>query len=401
MTEARRADLAYVATAAFALGALAAFGALQRRLELIGNDDLSRIWAGPRALLVGADPYDPATWAATAHALGTLPPDTPVYIYPPWVALVLVPLALLPLNVASLTWLVASVVAGITGLRFLLRVALPGRPLMHAVAAAMLLLSWVGALSLVIGQWGFLLVAALAATVGLLRRGRSAGAGSVAVALIAKPQLSILAAPALALHALWTDRRAGLRYVGVALAMSAALVALAWLAVPTWWPTWLLRVGSVQLGPDSDTVAGLLFTLFGAPGSAVAPIAIVALALPALRFHPRADSWVAVWLALSLVVAPYANSYDQILLVVPIVIASGVARRYSARRAWIVLGAGAATLILGTPVLYEVAVRRHSETFGVIVPLLVYGLILVSLWDRSAAREWSGYDPGSAHPPKV
>ena len=147
MTEARRADLAYVATAAFALGALAAFGALQRRLELIGNDDLSRIWAGPRALLTGADPYDPATWAATAHALGTLPPDTPVYIYPPWVALVLVPLALLPLNVASLTWLVASVVAGITGLRFLLRVALPGRPLMHAVAAAMLLLSWVGALS--------------------------------------------------------------------------------------------------------------------------------------------------------------------------------------------------------------------------------------------------------------
>jgi len=37
----------------------------------------------------------------------------------------------------------------------------------------------------------------------------------------------------------------------------------------------------------------------------------------------------------------------------------------------------------------------------VIVPLLVYGLIVVSLWDTRAAREWSGYDPGSAHPPKV
>ena len=400
MTEARRADLAYVATAAFALGALAAFGALQRRLELIGNDDLSRIWAGPRALLTGADPYDPATWAATAHALGTLPPDTPVYIYPPWVALVLVPLALLPLNVASLTWLVASVVAGITGLRFLLRVALPGRPLMHAVAAAMLLLSWVGALSLVIGQWGFLLVAALSATVGLLRRGRPASAGAAAVALIAKPQLFVLAAPALALHAL-RDRRVGLRYLGVAVGISVALVALAWLAVPTWWPTWLFRVGGVQLGPDSDTVAGLLFALFGPQGPSATPIVLVLLAVPALRFHPRAESWVAVWLALSLVAAPYTNSYDQIILVVPIVIASGVALRYSVRRAWIVLGAGAAALILGTPVLYEVAVRRHSETFGVIVPLLVYGLILVSLWDRSAAREWSGYDPGSAHPPKV
>ena len=157
----------------------------------------------------------------------------------------------------------------------------------------------------------------------------------------------------------------------------------------------------MQLGPDSDTVAGLLFALFGPQGPSATPIVLVLLALPALRFHPRAESWVAVWLALSLVAAPYTNSYDQIILVVPIVIASGVALRYSVRRAWIVLGTGAAALILGTPVLYEVAVRRHSETFGVIVPLLMYGLILVSLWDRSAAREWSGYDPGSAHPPKV
>ena len=129
MTPARRADLAFFASAAAALLVLVLFGALQRRLEMIGNDDLSRIWAGPRAVLIGADPYDPASWVATTRALGTLAPDTPVYIYPPWVTLVLVPLAALPLNVASMAWLVGSIAAGLAGLRLLLRASLPGRPL--------------------------------------------------------------------------------------------------------------------------------------------------------------------------------------------------------------------------------------------------------------------------------
>src|SRR5439155_27331661 len=113
-----------------------------------------------------------------------------------------------------------------------------------------------------------------------------------------------------------------------ALGMSVALVALASLVTPTWWAAWLFLVCGVQLGPDSNTVAGLLFALFGPQGPSATPIVLILLALPALRFHPRTEAWLAVWLALSLVAAPYTNSYDQIILVVPIVIASGVALRY-------------------------------------------------------------------------
>jgi hypothetical protein len=388
VTEARRADLAYFASAAVALGVLAVFGALQQRLAMIGNDDFSRIWAGPRAFLVGADPYDPATWAATAHTLGTLPPDTPVYIYPPWVVLALIPLGALPLNVASIAFLLGSVAAAVVGLRALLRAYVPGRPLMHALAAAMLLLSWVGALSLIIGQWGFLLIAALSAVVVNLRRDRPVHAGVTAVALIIKPQLFVVAAPALAVWALWPAgpgrvARAGVRFVVAALVTTTAIVAVSWLVLPSWWPTWLIRVGGVQLGPDSDTVAGLLAAVGGPEGPRFAPLVVLALVAVALRFHPRSETWLPVWLPLSLVAAPYTNSYDQILLVVPIVIGCGVALRRSVLRARIVLGVGAVMLIVVTPLMYELAVRRHSETLGVLVPLIVFAVSVAALWPQA------------------
>ena len=383
MTAARRADVAFFASAVAALVLLAMFGALARRLEMIGNDDLSRIWAGPRAVLTGADPYDPQRWAATTRALGTLEPDTPVYIYPPWVTLVLLPLAALPLNIASIVWLVVSITAGLGGLRLLLRAYLPGRPLAHALGAAMLLLSWVGALSLVIGQWGLLLVGAVSAATAWLER-HPGRAGAIAATFIAKPQLFICTAPALAVRALWPVAgripRTGLRFVAAALTVSAALVAAAWIIIPSWWPTWIVRIGGTQLKPDSDTVPGLLFALAGQSGPAFAPLVVVPLLAVGLAFHPRAAAWLPVWFTLSLLVTPYTNSYDQILLIVPIVIGSGLAARRSGRIGGLVLGVGAGVLMVSTPLLYELAVRRHSETFGALVPLAVFALIVVALW---------------------
>jgi hypothetical protein len=112
---------------------------------------------------------------------------------------------------------------------------------------------------------------------------------------------------------------------------------------------------------------------------------LLVLVAVALRFHPRSDAWLPVWLTLSFAAAPYTNSYDQILLVVPVVIACGIALRQSARRAWIVLGVGATVLIVVTPLMYELAVRRHSETFGVLVPLAVFAVVVGVLWPHARA----------------
>ena len=98
---ARRADLAFFAALVAGLLFVAFLGPLDRRLELVHDNDFSGFWAGARALVTGRDPYDAATWMGTTVALGTQAPDTAVYGYPPWVALALTPLALLPLEAAA------------------------------------------------------------------------------------------------------------------------------------------------------------------------------------------------------------------------------------------------------------------------------------------------------------
>jgi hypothetical protein len=272
----------------------------------------------------------------------------------------------------------------------LLREYLPGRPGAHAVAAAALLLSWVGLLSLIIGQWGFLLIGALCAIAVSLRRGRPIAAGLAAVALAAKPQLFMFTAPALALHAAWplrgrTMRSDALRFIGVAAGIFAVLFAASLIVLPGWWSEWLRFAGSALM-PDSDTIPALLLTVGGDGALRAAPLALLALVAIGLCFHPRSEAWLPVWLALSSAGVLYSNSYDQILLIVPIVMAGGVAVRRSRRASWIVLGLGAFVLLVVTPLMYQLALLRHSETYGVLVPLTVFAVIVVALWPLRRQR---------------
>jgi len=390
---ARRADIAFAVTVGLCLLALLASGVIGKRLEMIGHDDFSRIWAGPRAVILGHDPYDPASWPATAQALGTLAPDTaiPVYPYPLWVVLVLLPIGLVPLPVAALLWLVASLTAAITGLHALLREYLPERPGAHALAGATLLLSWVGLLCLIGGQFAFMLIGVLSAIVVCLRSGRFGAAGVAAAALAAKPQLFVFSAPALALHALWPARgrviaRDGLRFVAVAVGVFAVPFVLSFVVRPGWFPEWLRFAGSALI-PDSDTIPALLLTVGGEGALRLAPIALLVLIAIGLCFHPRSDAWLPVWLALSSAGVLYSNSYDHILLIVPIVMASGVAAHRSRLASWIVLGLGALVLLVVTPLMYQLALMRHSETYGVLVPLAVLAIIVIALWPLRRTRE--------------
>ena len=381
----KREDVAYWGASAASLAAIAFLGPLARRIEMIGEDDLSRIWAGPRAVLIGHDPYDPAGWIATATALGTQLPDTRVFIYPPWVTVPLLPLALLPLPVASALWLVAGLAVALLATRVAASRLLPGRAVDHAVVAVALLLSWVGLLTLVIGQWGYFLVAALFTAILALERGRALAAGLAALAFLAKPQLFFLTAPAFAAHALWPRAdgslpRSGVRTILIAAAGAAILVAIGWIVLPSWWPTWLETIGAQQTRPFSDTMPGLVAALFGAAAAPLGWLVVAACAAAALAFHPRGDGWMPVWSALSLVGAPYTNSYDQILLIVPVVLASGALHARDRRRSRAVLWAGAAVLLLVTPLMYYVAVLRHSETFGGLVSLGVFAIVTGSLW---------------------
>jgi hypothetical protein len=51
-----------------------------------------------------------------------------------------------------------------------------------------------------------------------------------------------------------------------------------------------------------------------------------------------------------------------------------------------ILGLGAAVLLVVTPLMYQLALLRHSETYGVLVPLTVFAIIVVALWPLRRQR---------------
>lgn len=369
------ADLFFFAALAVGLAFLVFYGLPDRRTELLRINDFSGFWAGARALVVGADPYDPVTWMSTVATLGTQPPDTAVYGYLPWVALALTPLALLPLDVAAWLWMVASVTLAALAIRVLMRAFLPGQVLLHGVLGLTLVMSQPAYLALVLGQWSFLLLAAVSLVVIRLRARRSTSAALAAGAFLIKPQLFVFALLGLLRRALDDRDR---RFIVVLAITYSAIPAIATLMMTNWLSAWTVHVIPVRL-VSAASVPAALSDLVGPLGT-VAGYALVALgALVAMRFAPSSEASLAAWLALSSAGVVYSWSYDHLLLLVPLVIAGGVLQT-EGRRAWCVVLPGAALLLFGSPLLYALAIFRHRETFSAIVPVLMFVIIVLGLW---------------------
>ena len=103
MSPHRRADLAYLAAILLGVLVVVLLGPLDRRLEILHINDFSGFWAGPRAVLAGVSPWDPAHYPQARIAFDTQRDDASVLNYMPWTVIALLPLGLLPLDAAA--WL--------------------------------------------------------------------------------------------------------------------------------------------------------------------------------------------------------------------------------------------------------------------------------------------------------
>src|SRR5439155_654540 len=238
--------------------------------------------------------------------------------------------------------------------------------------------------TLVLGQWALLLMGALTVVVLALRAGHVRRAGLAALAFLAKPQLFVWTAVGLALPAIRDVRYR--RFVTYALVLAGALVLFAWLAYPDWFPAWLADIPARRTG-RSAVLFSALGQVLGMPGRILAIAVVAGGVYLASRFVMASDAWLAAWLSLSSAGAIYSWSYDQVLLFVPLVIASGVlvanGRELAARNLAL---AGALTLLIVSPIFYAIGVARHDETFSIAVPVGFCGAILWALWPyRSGA----------------
>jgi hypothetical protein len=366
------------------------------RAAMLGIDDFATIWTGPRALLLGLDPYDAATWRETAVRIGTAHiPDNAVYVYPPWVTIALVPFALLSSSAASVVWTIVGMAAAIVAMRALLRAYLPDVDWAHGVVGLLLIISAPAAVTYLTGQWTFFFVAALAAVVLCLRANRPVAAGVLALIMLVKPPLFVFTALGLTVRALWpraADPRMGRRFVLTAVGAGTLTIAISWLIIPSWWPAWLIHVAAVQVTIEPVTIQTLFIQLFGSGGGWLAPPVVLAMAFAALRFDPRSDGWLPVTFALSSAGTVYSNTYDLLLLLVPIVLAAGA---LSSRRRAIVILAGAALLLVVMWYLHTIYVRGYAAG----VALLAFVIVTAALWPQRRRPGVTGSAtsaPGSA-----
>jgi hypothetical protein len=378
VTPQRRADLTYAAAILIGIAFIVLMGPLGRRLEMVHSNDFSGIWSGPATILVGVNPWDPVRYVPTAVALGTKTPDALVDDYMPWEVVALLPLGALPLEVAAWIWMVGSMALSALALRALLRVFVPGRAAIHGALGLALFAGQPGFHTIVLGQWALLLMSAVAAIVLGLRAGHARLAALAALAMLAKPQLFVWTAMGLAIPAFFDMRYR--RFVALAAILGGGLVVVSWLAFPDWFPVWMSDVLPRRTG-RSAVLLSAFGQLLGTPGRVLAIGVIGAGLVFASRFVPGSDPWLAIWLALSSAGAIYSWSYDQVLLFVPIVIATGVlvaaGREVTARR--LAIG-GALTFLLVSPVFYAIAVIRRDETFSIAVPVALFAAIAWSLW---------------------
>jgi len=374
----RRSDVAYFVGLAVGLAGLVIFF-WNLRVAMMGIDDFSTIWAGPRAFLLGFDPYDPVTWRDTQVRVGAGQNlFSAVYLYPPWVTIALVPFALLSPSDGVVVWTVIGMLSMVVAMRSLLRAYLPTVDWAHGVVGLLLLFSAPAAVTFLTGQWTFFFIAALAGIVLCLRARRPTAAGLLALTMLVKPPLFVFSAVGLAVRALWpqsADPRTGRRFVAVAVAAGLATIVISWFILPSWWPAWFEHIAVVQVGIEPVTLHTFFKEVFGQNGGWLAPPAVLVMVFAALQFDPRSEAWLPVWLSLSIAGVIYSNTYDLLLLIVPMVLAAGALP--PSRRAFVIIS-GAVLLFLVMWYLHTIYVRGYAAG----VALLMFVIITALLWPQ-------------------
>jgi len=377
VTRERLADLALVSGLALGLMVLFTFGFFDLRDRLGDHNDFTYTWAGARTIVDGGNPYEPADWLGTIERYHTTPAHEMVFGYPPWIALAAVPIAILPVPIASGLWTFGGMAVAALALRVLLRSLAPDPPLVHFLSGLALFASQPGSANVWSGQWTFILLAVLAVTVAAIRtRGRAALLATFL--LTTKPQLVVFALPAFARAGL---ARWGPRYLALAAVPPGVAIAIGWVAFPGWLEAWRTKLFEQRLAVQPPTtLANGLGDLIGPFGVVIAAVVVLALVGAGLAFTSRGDAFLAVWLAISATTPIYSWSYDHLLLIVPLVIATAVVGRRS-RRAGATFAAVAFAAFLIVPVLlYVVADARQNESFSIFVPLAVAVSCIAVLW---------------------
>ena len=332
--------------------------------------DFFCLYQGAHVVAAGADPYDEPTWqAATGDRYpdprggSALAPCPGRYGYPLWTAVALLPLGVLPIELASALWMTLSIGAALLGIFAAWR-AFGGTRRYAALFAVTVVMSqpfWIFLLS---GQLSGVMLGIAGVTAWALSR-RHERLGGVSLVLLAlKPQTSGLAMPVVLFHALVARRW---RFVATAVAAAVVLVALPLAFVPGWPFEWLGEVGGRRLRVITQMPTAWGFaaqTVGDAVWGAAVLVALVALTALIARGHVDAVRVFVLTLPLSLLATPYAWTYDYLVLAVAWGFILACAEKNTGAARGALLGAALLLAVALPWILYAVSFARGEEALS-------------------------------------
>ena len=289
-----------------------------------GQLDFLPYWSASRLLLQGQDPYNSASLDAMqqAHrAAINADPDYTMYAWnPPWLLVLLFPLAALPFPLAAQIWMFCNVMLMGVGSGLCLQLIQPALSERQTVWILVASLFFGASIStLYLGQISGLLLASLMVCVWALKERRDLVAGLALLLLATKPHISFLVG---ALLVTWLLRQRRWRvFAGLG---GGALVSagIAWVLFLPWLSSYLERIFSLPFtGIYTSTLASFGLAVLNLPWLRYA--ALLLLPLPFL-YQKRLDQgdWLGAlcWtLAASLSLSPYGFTFDQIILLPAII----------------------------------------------------------------------------------
>jgi hypothetical protein len=344
--------------------------------------DFQLIFHANLGLLRGISLYDHSSQVSMIAQLAQVSPER-VYVlpfpYPPWYALSTMWLAMMPINTAARAWFAANVAMLFLSAGLLTSGQAPAKRILFFLGA----LFWMPILGgLFVGQYGFPVLLGAALMIFALRGEKPVLAAIAAALLTFKPHLGGLV---LVLTAVALARRRDSIGQNVLLAWLAAgviLFAVGFIASPNW-PVEYFRslTGFKDVSQCGQCVSipmafvGFAKARFDQAIWISLPVAVVLLTWMVRRWRTvRATpgGLVSTGILITMLVSPYLQNYDYLLLLVPLI---ELARRRRRTMEWIAMA-----IAYGLPYVSLALWGTRGNASLIVSACILFGIAAIESW---------------------
>jgi len=352
----------------------------------IVDSDFFSFWLAGKMVLQGHSPYDEQVWLAGHQMAAADWISDPAFLYPLPLAICMAPLSLLDLPIAYAIWVwVSQWILFFTALRLLALFEGQARYFAFPVFTGLLLFRPLFPL-LRNGQLASLVLLCIWVSAELFIRRRPFWAGWILAFAALKPNLGVPVLGLFALYLLFSRRFRGLLGIGAGL---LTILLVGWLLQPDWMRAYfdVLTYKQVNTYGYAPSIWGLFFLLTGmnVKGSIWLSVLFCLLIVSAFVFLVYTGRIGGYYEALSLVISlavfmtPYLWTYDQILLLIPVVTIMALIHK---RGAPFLVSALFFLLVdvVFLAILWS-SLQIEMENLGALIPLLLFG-VLFSLLNR-------------------